>query len=67
MAVVLIIVCAFFLFLCVQVISGVSGTAVSFWPVAKSVLLFLGVPLLAGRTMCECCSRIVLLLACMLD
>jgi hypothetical protein len=36
------------IYLSVQVISGVSGPAVSMWPVAKSVLLFLGVPLLAG-------------------
>lgn len=35
-------------FVSLQVISGVSGPAVSIWSVAKSVLLFLGVPLLAG-------------------
>lgn len=28
--------------------SGAAGVSVGFWPVAKSVLLFLGVPLLAG-------------------
>jgi ACR3 family arsenite efflux pump ArsB len=33
-----------------QVASGVADTKqVGFWPVAKSVLLFLGVPLLAGE------------------
>lgn len=33
-----------------QVVSGSSGTVtVGFWPVAKSVLLFLGIPLVAGR------------------
>ncbi|KAF8072455.1 acr3 [Scenedesmus sp. PABB004] len=31
-----------------QVVSGVPAASVGFWPVAKSVLLFLGVPLLAG-------------------
>lgn len=31
-----------------QVVSGAAGTSVGFWPVAKSVLLFLGVPLVAG-------------------
>lgn len=32
-----------------QVVSGASGIQVGFWPVAKSVLLFLGVPLVAGE------------------
>lgn len=31
-----------------QVVSGSAAVTVGFWPVAKSVLLFLGVPLLAG-------------------
>ena len=31
-----------------QVVSGAGGVRVGFWPVAKSVLLFLGVPLVAG-------------------
>lgn len=31
-----------------QVVSGASGVTVGFWPIAKSVLLFLGVPLVAG-------------------
>jgi ACR3 family arsenite efflux pump ArsB len=31
-----------------QVVSGSAAVSVGFWPVAKSVLLFLGVPLVAG-------------------
>eukprot|EP00276_Gloeochaete_wittrockiana_P010402 CAMPEP_0184655092 /NCGR_PEP_ID=MMETSP0308-20130426/12721_1 /TAXON_ID=38269 /ORGANISM="Gloeochaete witrockiana, Strain SAG 46.84" /LENGTH=1000 /DNA_ID=CAMNT_0027091361 /DNA_START=24 /DNA_END=3026 /DNA_ORIENTATION=+ len=31
-----------------NVVSGGSGVQVGFWPVAKSVLLFLGIPLVAG-------------------
>lgn len=31
-----------------QIISGGASVDMGFWPVAKSVLLFLGVPLVAG-------------------
>jgi ACR3 family arsenite efflux pump ArsB len=31
-----------------QVVSGSAAVHVGFWPVAKSVLLFLGIPLVAG-------------------
>jgi hypothetical protein len=31
-----------------QIVSGGAAVNVGFWPVAKSVLLFLGVPLVAG-------------------